>query len=303
MLKKYILILFISIFISCNNNKYEYIIKNENYRQSIESGNFIELSEGYTYFEVDNRDRNNSLIFIHGFSVPSYIWEKTYNSAKEKGFKVVRLDLYGRGYSDNPNVNYNDELFARQVIELLDDLEIEKASFLGLSNGGRVISKIAYLKPNLIDKLIYVSASSFGEHMELEEKNVTTEEISTFITKKYPSISKDQLSDFKYPENFPNWVKKYESLLKYKGFARALISTQKNHINLDLEHKEINESNMKVYTIWGDSDSVIVYNDIKEKLNKLLPNRFEYIIPESGHLPHIENQENFENYLFDVVLK
>jgi pimeloyl-ACP methyl ester carboxylesterase len=62
--------------------------------------------------------------------VPSYIWNKTYYSAKEKGFKVVRLDLYGRGYSDNPNVNYTDELFARQVIELLDDLEIDKASFL-----------------------------------------------------------------------------------------------------------------------------------------------------------------------------
>ena len=214
----------------------------------------------------------------------------------------MRLDLYGRGYSDNPNVNYNDELFARQVIELLDDLEIDKASFLGLSNGGRVISKIADLKPNLIDKLIYVSASSFGEHVEVEEKNVTTNEINTFITKRYPSISKGQLSDFKYPKNFPNWANKYESLLKFKGFARALISTQKNHINLDLEHNEINESNMKVYTIWGDSDSVIVYNDIKEKLNKLLPNRFEYIITDSGHLPHIENQEDFEKYLFDIVL-
>jgi hypothetical protein len=48
------------------------------------------------------------------FLSPPYIWDKTYNSAKEKGFKVVRLDLYGRGYSDNPNVNYNDELFARK---------------------------------------------------------------------------------------------------------------------------------------------------------------------------------------------
>ena len=303
MLKKYILVLFVSLLFSCDGNNYEHIIKDENFRQSVESGNFIELSEGYTYYEVDNRESNNSLIFIHGFSVPSYIWDKTYYSAKEKGFKVVRLDLYGRGYSENPNVYYNDELFARQVIELLDDLEIDKASFLGLSNGGRVISKIADLKPNLIDKLIYVSASSFGEHIELEDKNVTANEINTFITKKYPSISEGQLSDFKYPGNFPNWANKYESLLKYKGFARALISTQKNHINLDLEHKEINESNMKVYTIWGDSDSVIVYNDIKQKLNKLLPNRFEYIIPESGHLPYIENQESFENYLFDVVLK
>ena len=163
---------------------YEHIIKDENFRQSIESGNFIELSQGYTYFEIDNRESDNSLIFIHGFSVPSYIWDKTYYSAKKKGFKVIRLDLYGRGYSDNPNVNYSDELFARQVIELLDDLEIEKASFLGLSNGGRVISKIADLKPNLIDKLIYVSASSFGEHVELEEKNVSTNEIDTFHYKK-----------------------------------------------------------------------------------------------------------------------
>ena len=84
MLRKHILILFISIFISCNNSKYEHIIKDENFRQSIESGNFIELSEGYTYFEVDNRTSNNALIFIHGFSVPSYIWDKTYNRSEER---------------------------------------------------------------------------------------------------------------------------------------------------------------------------------------------------------------------------
>ena len=105
------------------------------------------------------------------------------------------------------------------------------------------------------------------------------------------------------PENFPNWSNRYEDLLKYKGFARALISTLKNHKNLDIENKEINDSNTKVYTIWGDSDSVVVYNNIKEKLNKLLPNRFEYFVPNSGHLPHIENQENFENYLFETVLE
>lgn len=303
MFKKYILILTISLFFSCDNNKFEFLIKDEKFRKSIKTGNFMDLSQGYTYFEIDNRKNDKVLVFVHGFSVPSYIWDKTYYSAKEKGFKVIRLDLFGRGYSENPDVLYSDELFARQIIELLDDLEVSKASFLGLSNGGRVISKIADLKPNIIDKLIYVSASSFSEHEELENKNVTEDEINNFIKTKYPSISVGQLSDFKYPENFPNWATKYEALLKYKGFARALISTQKNHINLDLEHTEINNSNMKVYTIWGDSDSVVVYNKIKEKLNKLLPNRFEYIVSESGHLPHIENQKEFENYLFNVILK
>ena len=302
MFKKYFLIFICLTFFSCKKNTYEYITKDETFRDSIQTGFFTELSHGFTYYEIENRKSDNVLVFIHGYSVPSYIWDKTYNSAKEKGFKVVRIDLYGRGYSENPMVEYSDSLFANQVIELLDELEIDNASFIGLSNGGRVITKVADLKPNIVNKLVYVSASSFGEHIEIKDKSVSELEISNFIENNYPTISKSQLSDFKHPENYPKWDDKYENLLKYKGFARALISTRKNHVNLDFELKEISDSNMKVYTIWGDSDSVVVYNKIKGKLNKLIPNRFEYIVPNSGHLPHIENSKNFEEYLFDVVL-
>ena len=302
-IKRFFLLLILSVFLSCSSPKYEYIIKDDLFRTTIKNGNFSELKNGYTYFNINNRSSENTLVFIHGFSVPSYIWDKTYNSAKEKGYKVIKLDLYGRGFSDNPSLDYTDELFANQVIELLEVLEIKTATFLGLSNGGRVISKIADLKPNIVEKLVYVSASSFNSHKELKNKNVSENEIKDFIENKYPTISSGQLSDFKYPENYPNWDDKYEELLKYNGFARALISTLKNHVNLDSENKEISDSNKTVYTIWGDSDSVIVYNEIKNKLNKLLPNRFEYIVPNSGHLPHIENQSDFEKYLFDVVLK
>ena len=302
-IKRFFLLLILSVFLSCSSPKYEYIIKDDLFRTTIKNGNFAELKNGYTYFNINNRSSENTLVFIHGFSVPSYIWDKTYNSAKEKGYKVIKLDLYGRGFSGNPSLDYTDELFANQVIELLEVLEIKTATFLGLSNGGRVISKIADLKPNIVEKLVYVSASSFNSHKELENKNVSENEIKDFIENKYPTISSGQLSDFKYPENYPNWDDKYEELLKFNGFARALISTLKNHINLDSENKEISDSNKTVYTIWGDSDSVVVYNQIKDKLNKLLPNRFEYIVPNSGHLPHIENQNDFENYLFDVVLK
>ena len=301
-IKRFFLLLILSVFLSCSSPKYEYIIKDDLFRTTIKNGNFAELKNGYTYFNINNRSSENTLVFIHGFSVPSYIWDKTYNSAKEKGYKVIKLDLYGRGFSDNPSLDYTDELFANQVIELLEVLEIKTATFLGLSNGGRVISKIADLKPNIVEKLVYVSASSFNSHKELKNKNVSENEIKDFIENKYPTISSGQLSDFKYPENYPNWDDKYEELLKYNGFAKALISTLKNHVNLDSENKEISDSNKTVYTIWGDSDSVVVYNQIKDKLNKLLPNRFEYIVPNTGHLPHIENQNDFENYLFDVVL-
>ena len=302
-LKNLFSLIIISFLFSCSNPNYEYVLKDDAFRKTIKTGNFRELTNGYTYYQIENRFNENTLVFIHGFSVPSYIWDKTYNTAKEKGFKVVKLDLYGRGFSDNPDIDYTDELFANQVIELLQELEIKKATFLGLSNGGRVISKLADLKPNMIEKLVYVSASSFNSHENNINKSVSKEEVNAFIKNRYPTISSGQLSDFKYPENYPLWDDKYEELLKFKGFARALISTVKNHKNLDLENKEISDSNKKVFTIWGDSDSVVIFNDIKDKLNKLLPNRFEYTVPNSGHLPHIENQSDFEKYLFEVVLK
>ena len=302
-LKNLFSLIIISFLFSCSNPNYEYVLKDDAFRKTIKTGNFTELTNGFTYYEIENRFNENTLVFIHGFSVPSYIWDKTYNTAKEKGFKVVKLDLYGRGFSDNPDIDYTDELFANQVIELLQELEIKKATFLGLSNGGRVISKLADLKPNMVEKLVYVSASSFNSHKNNINKSVSKEEVNAFIKNRYPTISYGQLSDFKYPENYPFWDDKYEELLKFKGFARALISTVKNHKNLDLENKEISDSNKNVYTIWGDSDSVVIFNDIKDKLNKLLPNRFEYTVPNSGHLPHIENQSDFEKYLFEVVLK
>ena len=291
------------LFISCQKTDYETVVKDDDFRSTISSGNFVELSNGYTYYELANDNKEKTLVFIHGFSVPSYIWDETFNAAKNKGYRVIRLDLFGRGYSNNPNIDYTDDLFANQVIELLNYLKIKKATFLGLSNGGRVISKLASIKPNLVEKLIYVSASSFYDNPSISSNIVTDKEVQDFITTKYPTISKSQLLDFKYPENYPSWEGKYEELLNYKGFARALISTRKNHVNLNKENLLISEINLPIYTIWGDSDLAVVYNDFKENLNKVFPNRFEYFVPNSGHLPNIENKSNFENYLFNVVLK
>ena len=295
--------LLIIFFISCQLNNYETVDKNIRFREQITTGNFLKLSKGYTYYEYENVDSNNTLVFIHGFSVPSYIWDDSYYSAIEKGYKTIRLDLYGRGYSSNLDLDYTDDLFANQVIELLSELNIKKATLIGLSNGGRVISKIAYLKPDIVKELIYVSSSSFLEHKPPKNKSVSGKEINDFIRNNYPTISKGQMLDFKYPEKFVGWDNKYEKLLKYEGFAKALISTRKNHVNLDIENSFINNSMIPFSTVWGDSDSVVVYNTFKAKLNKLMPNRNEYFISKSGHLPNMENKIEFENLLFNIILK
>lgn len=301
------LALFLMIACSKQSTSYENIEKNDLFFKEMTtkvSGNFVPLSNGVTYYEELNpSSTKGTLVFVHGFSVPSYIWSPSFETAAQKGYRVIRMDLYGRGYSENPTLPYTDELLAKQVLELLDYLNIEKATFIGLSNGGRVISKIAYLNKDIIERLIYVASSGFQEKTPFETINqeISQEEITAFINN-YPAMAKSQSSDFKNPDQFPGWVARYEELLQYKGFAYALISTRKNHTTMDIEHQMIHETGIPVYTLFGDSDSVVIYDRFKDRIMNLLPNRNEIFISNSGHLPHMENQKEFERYLFETIL-
>jgi len=244
--------------VSCSNEvkpKYEYIVKNKSFIESFDlkpNTGFTNLSRGFTFYKHDNKEASTvPIILIHGFSVPSYIWDPTFEFLSKKGYNVISLDLFGRGFSENLDQPYTDKLFANQVIDLLIELNIDSAKLVGLSNGGRVISKVAELKPSAVSSLIYVASSGFRSIQESKDKSVSNEEVENFIKNNYPTISKGQLEDFKYPENHIGWDEKYEELLKYKGFAKALISTRKNHYTMDDIHKKIQESDIPVYTIWG----------------------------------------------------
>ena len=304
-MRKLLLILVLSIY-SCSelNNEYEYIVKDQDFRTDVlinNSGNYIELKNGYTYFEEANQDsETGTVVLVHGFSVPSYILETTFNSIEEKGFRVIMMDLYGRGFSDNPDLPQTDELRANQVIELLDKRNIKKVSLVGLSNGGRIISKIAYLKPEIVNELFYIASSGFYEYPDTNDRDVTLNEINDLI-KSYPEMAMGQKNDFFNPGQYPDWIDKYQELQKHKGFARALISTTKNLVTLDYVHNKIDSLNIPVYTFWGEFDTVVIYDEFKDRLNRILPNRTEFFISNSGHLPHMENQDEFESIFFKYL--
>ena len=299
-------ILFSLIFCACTSStqSYESVEKNQDFRDAVlqeNNGDYVLLSKGYTYYEEANRESTiGNIILVHGFSVPSYIWEVTFNTLKEKGYRVVMMDLFGRGNSDNPDLPQTDALRAQQVLDLMDALGIEKAVLAGLSNGGRIISKMAALDASKIEALFYVSSSSFVDYETQIDTVVSQEEISSFI-ETYPTRSVGQLEDFYAPKQFPEWPQKYEKLLSHRGFAKALLSTQKNLTTMDEIHQTIDSLELPVYVFWGVYDKVVVYADFDKKLKQLLPNMKEYFIEEAGHLPHMENKKVFEDYFLSSL--
>ena len=123
--------------------------KNDSFRASIATGDFVKLSGGYTYYEYENKEADTILVMVHGFSVPSYIWDSTYHAALSRGYGALRFDTYGRGYSDNPDVVYDVALYSSQLNDLLNALNIrQKINLMGLSYGGRTVSAFAFQYPD-----------------------------------------------------------------------------------------------------------------------------------------------------------
>src|SRR5512138_2288913 len=96
------------------------------------SGSFIELSDGFTHYELSNPEFEQTVVLAHGFSVPYFIYDPTFEFLPRAGFRVLRYDLYGRGLSDRPETRYNIDLFVRQLSDLLDALHyIRPVSLVG----------------------------------------------------------------------------------------------------------------------------------------------------------------------------
>src|SRR4051794_2812976 len=70
-------------------------------------GKFVRLSDGMTHYRIDGPDSGRTIVLAHGFSVPLYIWDSTAAALASAGYRVVRYDAYGRGFSDRPDVEYS----------------------------------------------------------------------------------------------------------------------------------------------------------------------------------------------------
>ena len=67
-------------------------------------------------------------------------------------FRVIRYDRRGHGKSGVPPGPYSMERFGRDVLAILDDLNIEKAHWCGLSMGGMVGQWLGANAPERFEK-------------------------------------------------------------------------------------------------------------------------------------------------------
>lgn len=258
-------------------------------------GRFIRLSDGVTHYVVDGPDSGRTVVLVHGFSVPLYIWDSTAAALSSAGYRVLRYDEYGRGWSDRPRVDYTADLYDRQLGELLDSLRVgERIDLAGVSMGGWVTATFAGRHANRVRSLVLVdpvapsarpSAPSFSARL----RALPIVGSYVFQTTDVPKMADGQSSDFVEPSKFPDWADRYRTQVRFRGFGHALLSTRRAQAKVDLDsvYRTIDRAGTPVLLLWGTEDRTVPI-DRSPRVRTAIPRAEFHPIQGVGHLPILE---------------
>ncbi|HXZ09901.1 MAG TPA: alpha/beta hydrolase, partial [Paraburkholderia sp.] len=101
------------------------------------------------------------LLCIHGGAPGAFGWGNFGRNleALSRHFRTLIVDLPGYGKSDKPQIEGpRTSFYARTFRDMLEALGVAKAHVLGLATGGSAALKMAIDYPELIDRLVVISA-------------------------------------------------------------------------------------------------------------------------------------------------
>jgi 3-oxoadipate enol-lactonase len=113
------------------------------------------------YYEVHGE--GTPLVLISGLGYPLWQWHLMVPYL-EKHFRAITLDNRGAGQTDKPPGPYTASMLAKDTVELLDALSIEKAVVMGHSMGGFIAQAMVLEYPQRVSKLILASTNFGGPH-------------------------------------------------------------------------------------------------------------------------------------------
>jgi 3-oxoadipate enol-lactonase len=249
----------------------------------------------------DQGDSNIPLIFIHGFPFDKTMWEQQRDYFK-MAHRVIVYDIQGFGRSTCNLEESSMDIFADDLISLMDALEIKNSVVCGLSMGGFIALNAINRYPQRFSGLVLCDTQCIADTPETREKRMDTirmiekdglqEYTKTFI----PNIFHENT----FTEN-KNLIRRIEAIIMSNN-EKTIIKGLKALANRVETCSSLSAITVPTLIICGSDDKVTPVEQ-SEKMLESIPNATLKIIEEAGHLSNMEQPDEFnhhvENFLFE----
>ena len=234
-----------------------------------------------TFYVFNKKEQSIPIVFIHGVGLTYEIWQPQLDFFKD--YSNLSYDILGHGKSSLTRQNISFDDFSEQLVDLIDELKIEKIHLVGFSIGSLIARNFATKYSKRLQSLILLG--SIYKRSEQQQK-IVNERFNQ--AKKELKLSRQELKRWftdKYLENNPNTYEKISSILSENNMANFL-----KVYELFVRHKndeDFEKIQTKTLVMTGEHDigSTI---EMSQQLSNIIKGSELKIIKDGKHLCGIE---------------
>lgn len=229
----------------------------------------------------------------------------------DAGFRVLRFDLYGRGYSDRPDAAYTTDFYVQQTADLLAAVGARQpVDLAGVLLGGYLAAAFADQHPSQVRRLVMLDTGpSAPAQFDSIPKFTASPILGRYFVTAFGNVNwaAGQKADFFDPAKIPaDYLTRYQAQMRYRRFKRGQYATLSHLASLrpgsgpmDL-YARVDAQGRPILLIWGREDKTVPFAD-HVTLRQAMPHAEFHAIDAAGHLPHIEQPQIVNPLLIEFL--
>lgn len=249
----------------------------------------------------DHGEGSIPIIFIHGFPFSREMWRPQVDFFK-KAHRVIAYDIRGYGASTAGNAKPTIDLYADDLIDFMDALNIHKSVVCGLSMGGYIVLNAIYRYPERFSAIVLSDTQCIADTAEAKEKRY----------KSMTQIKENGLDDFasSFVKNVFSEASQEKKGNVVEEIRNTILSTSPETISATLlalaEREEMCATlpNITVPTlvVCGKEDKVTPIKQAEFLVTNISSAGIK-IIEGAGHLSNLEQPDAFNKGLSEFITK
>jgi 3-oxoadipate enol-lactonase len=246
----------------------------------------VKSGEARIHYALEGESGTPALVFSNSLGANFSMWEPQASELRKK-FRLLRYDTRGHGQSSSTPGPYSIEQLGRDVIALLDALELDRVHFCGLSMGGMIGMWLAVNAPEGLRKLVLSNtgarigtSEAWNARIEAVRKNGMKSVAAAVVERWFSPAFRE-----KAPATVSNTLKMLEEA-NPEGYAACCAAVR------DFDFREqLSKIRMPVLVIAGAHDPATPPADGRFLVDHIPGAR--YVELDAAHLSNIEDQARF----------
>lgn len=238
------------------------------------------------------------LIFLHGFTLSSQDWLPLFEHFQDE-FNPLAIDIIGHGKSDSPDELqlYSMDECVDQIRQVLRELEINQAHWIGYSMGGRVLLTLASQSPAYIASMILESTTpGIRDDTERNKRLERDKQMARFLWRNPIEIFVDRWMAhpiFESQQSLPQEKLAQGRSIRLAQSKTGLANSLAGMGRGAMPHRwdELSGMNMPALLITGELDESHVATHAQ--MDASLPNSRHIVVEKAGHNIHFERPRKF----------